>query len=100
MKGKAIDLTLDMMMKMPPEEFISIMKNQTKGFKESLANLIKVQFEQCRLSKEVITNMLAEGKVPQEDLEQTKRTLEDLYVCLQLLEDRYTILNILITEGR
>lgn len=98
--GKTVDLTLDMIMKMSPEDFIATMKNQTKGFKESLANLLKVQFEQCRVSKDVITDMLANGRVPQEDLVQTNRTLEDLYLCLQLLEDRYTILNILISEDR
>lgn len=98
--GKTVDLTLDMIMKMSPEDFITTMKNQTKGFKESLANLLKVQFEQCRVSKDVITDMLANGRVPQEDLVQTNRTLEDLYLCLQLLEDRYTILNILISEDR
>ena len=98
--GKTVDLTLDMIMKMSPEDFITTMKNQTKGFKESLANLLKVQFEQCRVSKEVITDMLANGRVPQEDLAQTNRTLEDLYLCLQLIEDRYTILNILISEDK
>lgn len=98
--GKTVDLTLDMIMKMSPEDFIATMKNQTKGFKESLANLLKVQFEQCRVSKDVITDMLANGKVPQEDLAQTNRTLEDLYICLQLIEDRYTILNILISEDK
>ena len=98
--GKTVDLTLDMIMKMSPEDFIATMKNQTKGFKESLANLLKVQFEQCRVSKDVITDMLANGRVPQEDLVQTNRTLEDLYLCLQLIEDRYTILNILISEDK
>ena len=98
--GKTVDLTLDMIMKMSPEDFIATMKNQTKGFKESLANLLKVQFEQCRVSKDVITDMLANGRVPQEYLVQTNRTLEDLYICLQLIEDRYTILNILISEDK
>ena len=77
-----------------------MMKNQTKGFKESLANLLQVQFEQCKASKDVLTTMIMEGRVPQEDKEQTERTLMDLYVCLQLLEDRYTILNILIDEEK
>ena len=77
-----------------------MMKNQTKGFKESLANLLQVQFEQCKASKDVITTMIMEGRVPQEDKEETERTLMDLYVCLQLLEDRYTILNILIDEEK
>lgn len=96
----SVDLTLDMILKMTPEDFISMMKNQTKGFKESLANLLQVQFEQCKASKDVITTMIMEGRVPQEDKEQTERTLMDLYVCLQLLEDRYTILNILISEEK
>lgn len=95
-----VDLTLDMILKMTPEDFISMMKNQTKGFKESLANLLQVQFEQCKASKDVITTMIMEGRVPQEDKEETERTLMDLYVCLQLLEDRYTILNILIDEEK
>lgn len=96
----SVDLTLDMILKMTPEDFISMMKNQTKGFKESLANLLQVQFEQCKASKDVITTMIMEGRVPQEDKEETERTLMDLYVCLQLLEDRYTILNILIDEEK
>lgn len=96
----SIDLTLDMILTMTPEDFISMMKNQTKGFKESLANLLKVQFEQCKASKDVIITMIMEGRVPQEDKEETERTLMDLYVCLQLLEDRYTILNILISEEK
>ena len=96
----SVDLTLDMILKMTPEDFISMMKNQTKGFKESLANLLQVQFEQCKASKDVLTTMIMEGRVPQEDKEQTERTLMDLYVCLQLLEDRYTILNILISEEK
>lgn len=96
----SVDLTLDMILKMTPEDFISMMKNQTKGFKESLANLLQVQFEQCKASKDVLTTMIVEGRVPQEDKEQTERTLMDLYVCLQLLEDRYTILNILISEEK
>lgn len=96
----SVDLTLDMILKMTPEDFISMMKNQTKGFKESLANLLQVQFEQCKASKDVITTMIMEGRVPQEDKEETERTLMDLYVCLQLLEDRYTILNILISEEK
>ena len=95
-----VDLTLDMILKMTPEDFISMMSNQTKGFKESLANLLQVQFEQCKASKDVITTMIMEGRVPQEDKEETERTLMDLYVCLQLLEDRYTILNILIDEEK
>ena len=96
----SIDFTLDMILKMTPEDFISMMKTQTKGFKESLANLLKVQFEQCKASKDVIITMIMEGRVPQEDKEETERTLMDLYVCLQLLEDRYTILNILISEEK
>lgn len=95
--NESVNLTMDMLLNIPPEEFIKIMSDQTTGFKTSLANLIKVQYEQCKVSKDALNTLLVNNKIPKQDMEQCNATLENLYISMQLLEDRYNILNILLS---
>lgn len=93
------EITMDMILKMTPEVFRDVMKSQTQGFKQSLLNLLKSQFEQCNLAKESIATVLAKGNVPEADTKEYEKALNDLYICMQLIEDRHTILDILVKEG-
>ena len=98
-KAKETELTMDMIMKMSPETFRDIMKGQPLGFKQSLLNLLKVNFEQCNLLKDSILVILDKANITDEERQENEKALKDLYLCLQLIEDRYTILDILVKEA-
>lgn len=97
-KKQPTELTMDMILKMTPEVFRDIVKAQNLGFKKSLLNLLKAQYEQCNMAKESIATVLAKGSVPPQDKPEYEKALKDLYVCMQLIEDRHTILNLLVKE--
>ena len=98
-KAKEIELTMNMLMKMSPETFRDIMKGQTLGFKQSLLNLLKANFEQCNLLKDSILVILEKATITEEERKENEKALNDLYLCLQLIEDRHTILDILVKEA-
>ena len=98
-KAKETELTMDMIMKMSPETFRDIMKGQPLGFKQSLLNLLKVNFEQCNLLKDSILVILDKANITDEERKENEKALKDLYLCLQLIEDRHTILDILVKEA-
>lgn len=98
-KVKPIELTMDMLLKMTPETYIETMKNQPLGFKTSLLNLLKAQYEQCNFLKENLVTVLEKDSVPEGDRKDIEKTLRDLYISMQLIEDRHNILDILIKEG-
>lgn len=98
-KAKEIELTMDMLMKMSPETFRDIMKGQSLGFKQSLLNLLKANFEQCNLLKDSILVILDKANITEEERKENEKALKDLYICLQLIEDRHTILDILVKEA-
>ncbi len=97
-KAKETQLTMDMIMKMSPETFRDIMKAQSLGFKQSLLNLLKANYEQCNLLKDSILVILEKATISEEERKDNEKALKDLYLCLQLIEDRHTILDILIKE--
>lgn len=97
-KKQPTELTMDMLLKMTPEVFRDIVKAQNLGFKKSLLNLLKAQYEQCNMAKESIATVLAKGKVPLQDKPEYEKALKDLYIAMQLIEDRHTILDLLIKE--
>ena len=98
-KAKETELTMDMIMKMSPETFRDIMKGQPLGFKQSLLNLLKANYEQCNLLKDSILVILEKATITEEERKENEKALKDLYLCLQLIEDRYTILDILVKEA-
>lgn len=98
-KAKEIELTMNMLMKMSPETFRDIMKGQTLGFKQSLLNLLKANYEQCNLLKDSILVILEKATITEEERKENEKALNDLYLCLQLIEDRHTILDILVKEA-
>ena len=98
-KAKETELTMDMIMKMSPETFRDIMKGQPLGFKQSLLNLLKANYEQCNLLKDSILVILDKANITDEERKENEKALKDLYLCLQLIEDRYTILDILVKEA-
>ena len=98
-KAKETELTMDMIMKMSPETFRDIMKGQPLGFKQSLLNLLKANYEQCNLLKDSILVILDKANITDEERKENEKALNDLYLCLQLIEDRYTILDILVKEA-
>ena len=98
-KAKEIELTMDMLMKMSPETFRDIMKGQPLGFKQSLLNLLKANYEQCNLLKGSILVILEKATITEEERKDNEKALKDLYLCLQLIEDRHTILDILVKEA-
>lgn len=98
-KAKEIELTMDMLMKMSPETFRDIMKGQPLGFKQSLLNLLKANYEQCNLLKDSILVILEKATITEEERKENEKALKDLYLCLQLIEDRHTILDILVKEA-
>lgn len=98
-KAKEIELTMDMLMKMSPETFRDIMKGQPLGFKRSLLNLLKANYEQCNLLKDSILVILEKATITEEERKDNEKALNDLYLCLQLIEDRHTILDILVKEA-
>lgn len=98
-KAKETELTMDMIMKMSPETFRDIMKGQPLGFKQSLLNLLKANFEQCNLLKDSILVILDKANITEEERKENEKALKDLYLCLQLIEDRFTILDILVKEA-
>ena len=98
-KAKETELTMDMIMKMSPETFRDIMKGQPLGFKQSLLNLLKVNYEQCNLLKDSILVILDKANITDEERKENEKALKDLYLCLQLIEDRFTILDILVKEA-
>ena len=98
-KAKETELTMDMIMKMSPETFRDIMKGQPLGFKQSLLNLLKANYEQCNLLKDSILVILEKATITEEERKENKKALNDLYLCLQLIEDRHTILDILVKEA-
>lgn len=98
-KAKEIELTMDMLMKMSPETFRDIMKGQPLGFKQSLLNLLKANYEQCNLLKDSILVILDKANITDEERKENEKALKDLYLCLQLIEDRHTILDILVKEA-
>ena len=98
-KAKETELTMDMIMKMSPETFRDIMKGQPLGFKQSLLNLLKANYEQCNLLKDSILVILEKATITEEERKENEKSLKDLYLCLQLIEDRYTILDILVKEA-
>jgi hypothetical protein len=97
-KAKETQLTMDMIMKMSPETFRDIMKAQSLGFKQSLLNLLKANYEQCNLLKDSILVILEKATLSEEERKDNEKALKDLYLCLQLIEDRHTILDILVKE--
>lgn len=98
-KAKETELTMDMLMKMSPETFRDIMKGQPLGFKQSLLNLLKANYEQCNLLKDSILVILEKATITEEERKDNEKALNDLYLCLQLIEDRHTILDILVKEA-
>lgn len=98
-KAKETELTMDMIMKMSPETFRDTMKGQPLGFKQSLLNLLKANFEQCNLLKDSILVILDKANITEEERKENEKALKDLYLCLQLIEDRFTILDILVKEA-
>ena len=98
-KAKETELTMDMIMKMSPETFRDIMKGQPLGFKQSLLNLLKANYEQCNLLKDSILVILEKATITEEERKDNEKALNDLYLCLQLIEDRHTILDILVKEA-
>ena len=98
-KAKEIELTMDIIMKMSPETFRDIMKGQPLGFKQSLLNLLKANYEQCNLLKDSILVILDKANITDEERKENEKALKDLYLCLQLIEDRHTILDILVKEA-
>lgn len=98
-KAKETELTMDMIMKMSPETFRDIMKGQPLGFKQSLLNLLKANYEQCNLLKDSILVILDKANITDEERKENEKALKDLYLCLQLIEDRHTILDILVKEA-
>lgn len=92
-------LTMDMILKMTPEVFRDIMKVQTLGYKKSLINLLKAQYEQCSMVKESLVAVLNRvDTIPDDEKIQCETALKDLYMCMQLIEDRHTILDLLVKE--
>lgn len=98
-KAKETELTMDMIMKMSPETFRDIMKGQPLGFKQSLLNLLKANYEQCNLLKDSILVILEKATITEEERKENEKALNDLYLCLQLIEDRHTILDMLVKEA-
>ena len=98
-KAKETELTMDMIMKMSPETFRDIMKGQPLGFKQSLLNLLKANYEQCNLLKDSILVILDKANITDEERKENEKALKDLYLCLQLIEDRFIILDILVKEA-
>lgn len=98
-KAKETELTMDMIMKMSPETFRDIMKGQPLGFKQSLLNLLKANYEQCNLLKDSILVILDKANITDEERKENEKALKDLYICLQLIEDRFTILDMLVKEA-
>lgn len=97
---KEIQLSMDMILKMTPEVFRDTMKAQPMGFKLSLQNLLKAQYEQCSMSKDAILLNLEKGAYPEQAKEQAQKTIEDLYICMQLIEDRHTVLALLVEDTK
>ena len=98
-KNTETELSMDMILKMTPEVFRDIVKAQSLGFKKSLLNLLKMNFEQCIIAKEGITTLLAKDQLEGQEKENAEKLLADLYTSMQLIEDRHTILDILINEN-
>lgn len=97
-KDKETELTMDMIMKMSPETFRDIMRGQPLGFKKSLINLLKANYEQCNLLKDSILVILEKANITEDERKENERAIKDLYICMQLIEDRHTILDLLIKE--
>lgn len=99
-KPQPVELTMDMILKMTPEVFRDTVKAQNLGFKISLANLLKAQFEQCKMAKDSLATVLSKAgdSIPSEAEKEYMKAINDLYMCMQLIEDRHTILSMLIKE--
>lgn len=87
-----MELTMNMILQATPEDFRDLMINQTLGVRSSLQNILQAQYEQCKMVKDALLELKRQNKVPKEDLGETNKSIEDLYVCMQLIEDRYNIL--------
>lgn len=99
-KKQETELTMDMLLKMTPEVFTQVVKNQPLGFNQSLLNLLKVQYEQCTMAKDSLANVLVKAEtMPESEKEEYNKAINDLYLCMQLIEDRHTILDIVIKES-
>lgn len=99
-KKQETELTMDMLLKMTPEVFTQVVKNQPLGFNQSLLNLLKVQYEQCTMAKDSLVNVLVKAETMSEsEKEEYNKAINDLYLCMQLIEDRHTILDIVIKES-
>lgn len=88
------ELTMDVILKTPPEEFVTIMKSQPMGTRISLINILKMQYEQCNMARQALVKslQLPSSKMPEEDREAHKKVLSELYLSMQIIEDRHNIL--------
>lgn len=93
MSKKEVQVTMDMLLKMKPEMFVDFVKSQPIGFNLSLRNLLQVQYEQCKASKDALVNIVISKKISKEEKTELNKTIKDLYLCMQLLEDRFTLVN-------
>lgn len=91
---KPVQLTMDMILKMKPEEFRDTIKSQNRGFNESLKKLLALQYDQVTRLKEGLVLLKEKDNFPNnEEREKCNKSLEELYICLQLIEDRHNIIN-------
>lgn len=86
-------------LKMTHEEFIDSLKSTDLGYKKSLLNLLKSQYEQCRLLKDSLVLVLSETpNMKQEDKDKHDKSISDLYLTLQILEDKHNLVQAMIEE--
>lgn len=93
MSNKEVQVTMDMLLKMRPEMYVDFIKSQPMGFNLSLRNLLQAQFEQCKVSKDALVNIVISKKISKEEKKELNKTIKDLYLCMQLLEDRFNLVN-------
>lgn len=91
---KSVQLTMNMILQMKPEEFRDTIKSQNRGFNESLKKLLALQYDQVTRLKEGLVLLKKKDTFPNdEEREKCNKSLEELYICLQLIEDRHNIIN-------
>lgn len=90
------ELSMDMILKMTPEDFRDTMKGFDLGTLNSLSNILKSSYEQSNVAKNSLGVLLETNKVPKEDVDKITGTINDLYLAMQLIEDRYYILTEII----
>lgn len=93
------DISMDMLLKMPIDDFVEYVKTKDLGFKKSLSNLLALQYEQANKVRHSLVTTWNKTKEKQgsfSDEKELEKTVGDLFVVLQLLEDRFCVVKELL----